>query len=70
MISPLNLLQNEANVIQINTLSSCFSMGAEMFLITAIDQGITGPVVAIVGFNAIFVSILTWAINGIALAPV
>jgi hypothetical protein len=37
MIPPLNLLQNEANVIQINTLSSCFGVGAEFFLITAID---------------------------------
>jgi len=43
---------------------------AELFLITAIETGLTGPSVAIVSFNGVCVSILTWLINGISLAPV
>lgn len=41
--------------------------GAEMMVFMALNEGLTGPVSAVISFNAAFVSVLTWVIQGIAL---
>ena len=40
---------------------------AEMLAAQALSKGVTGPAVALISFNGIIVSVLTWAINGLAL---
>ena len=40
---------------------------AELMLFKALNDGLTGPVSAIISFNAAFVSVLTWILQGIAL---
>ena len=44
-------------------------IGSEILCFKAVNDGIIGPVVAIIGTNAILASILQWIINGVALAP-
>ena len=40
---------------------------AELFVVLALNEGPTGPVSAIVSFNAVLVSILVWILTGIPL---
>lgn len=44
-----------------------FCVLAEVFVILALNEGLTGPVSAMISFSVVFVSILTWSITGIAL---
>jgi len=41
---------------------------AELFVVLALNEGPTGPVSAVISFNAVLVSVLIWAITGIALS--
>ena len=40
---------------------------AELFVVLALNEGPTGPCSAVISFNAVLVSVLVWAISGIAL---
>ena len=42
-------------------------MIAELFVVLALNEGPTGPVSAIISFNAVLVSIVIWIKTGIAL---
>lgn len=48
--------------------SGAFFVLAEIFVCKALNEGPTGPVSAIISFNAVLVSVLIWAITGIALS--
>lgn len=50
--------------------SGAFFVLAEIFVCKALNEGPTGPVSAIISFNAVLVSVLIWAITGIALSNV
>ena len=47
--------------------ASVLIMLSEVFIALALNEGPTGPVSAIISFNAVLVSILVWLITGIAL---
>ena len=51
----------------VNVISSALCIVGEFCCIKAIETGTTGPAIAIVSFNAILTSLLTWAINGVKL---
>ena len=58
--------------VEAETLRSGFLIGtscalAEIFVTLALNEGPTGPVTAVISFNAPIVSVLIWVIQGIAL---
>ena len=63
------LITNQENVLIINSFGTILMISAELLIFKAINDGVIGPVVAIVGTNAIIASLLQWIINGVALAP-
>ena len=52
------LFSNKDNVLMISGLASFVVIGSELLTFKAINDGIIGPVVAIIGTNSIIVSIL------------
>ena len=48
--------------------AGAFFVLAELFVVLALNEGPTGPCSAVISFNAVIVSVLTWAISGIALS--
>ena len=55
-----------------NTMGTGFSGGAffvcaEICVVMALNEGPTGPVTAVISFNAIIISVITWVAVGIAL---
>ena len=44
-----------------------FECLAEISVVNALDLGPTGPVSAVIAFNVVLVSILTWLITGVGL---
>lgn len=62
----LNLLIRP-NVVLTNIPAGICMVFAEILAAQALSRGITGPAVALISFNGIIVSVLTWAINGLAL---
>ena len=63
------LFKNKDNVLTLNFFVSFVYVCSELLCFKAVNDGIIGPVVAIIGTNAILASILQWIINGVALAP-
>ena len=55
------------SVVAINGCAGFLCLIAELCLIKAIEDGYTGPVVAIISFNSILSSSMAWLINGLAL---
>ena len=55
------------SVVMINGCAGLLCLIAELCLIKAIEDGYTGPVVAIISFNSILGSSMAWLINGIVL---
>jgi len=49
-------------------LNGIFSVGAEMMVTIALNEGLTGPISAVISFNGAIVAILIWVIQGIALS--
>ena len=47
--------------------AGAFFTCAEIFIVMALNEGPTGPVTAVTSMNALIVSVLTWAVKGIAL---
>ena len=50
-----------------NGIAGIFCVMGEFMFLKALQEGVTGPAVAIISFNAILVSVLTWVFNGVAL---
>ena len=44
-----------------------FECLAEIEVVNALDLGPTGPISAVIAFNVVMVSILTWLITGVGL---
>ena len=63
---PFNLYFDPATL-ALGLPGGVFFVCAEIFVVLALNEGLTGPVSAIISFSVVFVSILTWGITGIAL---
>ena len=58
----------DINVWLWNSLASILCIIGDVNYMLALETGVTGPTVAIVSSNSIVVSLLSWIINGVALA--
>ena len=64
---PLNLYFNDREALIKGVPAGFFSAFAEIFCVSALNRGPTGPVSAIISFSVVIVSLLSWTIYGIAL---
>ena len=57
-----------ASQIILNGAVALFGVSAEILLFKAIEQGVTGPAIAIVGFNSILVTFTSMILNGLSIS--
>ena len=57
-----------AQQIILNGAVALFGVSAEILLFKAIEQGVTGPAIAIVGFNSILVTFTSMILNGLSIS--
>ena len=60
----------EIESLRMGVLTGAMFTLAELFVIFALNEGPTGPISAVISFNCVIVSIMTWVISGIALSPI
>lgn len=58
----------DIETLKIGLTSGTAAILAELFVNLALNEGPTGPVSAVISFNVVIVSVLTWAITGISLS--